>query len=303
MEKKQGIQSILLFVIMSAIVCGKRSFFEDLESAAGSPTASSPPPYKKFRCSSPARFTYSPPVQPSPVNQLKSLFPDMEIQLLEKALEEAGNDIGSAINRLHEVHLEGAKEKAGLTAEDKINMEKGATPIDGAATPFGEPKLQNNLLVDGAAWLVREMTSATSIDDANSRAARVLETIIVQTGAEVAEGFRKENMMQKEQIEALLKDNTILKRAVSIQHERQREYDERNGEVQQLKQLLAQYQEHERQRGYDERNGEVQQLKQLLAQYQEQLRTLEVRNYALTMHLRQAEQSSSIPGRFHPDVF
>lgn len=285
---------------MSAIVCGKRSFFEELESAAAS---SSPPPYKKFRCSSPGRFTYSPPVQPSPVNQLKSLFPDIEIQLIEKALEEAGNDIGSAINRLNEFHHEGLK-KSGLTDEERINLEKGSsTPLDVDATPFREPQLQNNLLVDGTAWLVKEMTSATSVDDANSRAARVLETIIVRVGGEVAEGFRKENMTQKEQIEALLKDNTILKRAVSIQHERQREYDERNGEVQQLKQLLAQYQEHEHQREHDERNGDVQQLKQLLSQYQEQIRTLEVRNYALTMHLRQAEQSSSIPGRFHPDVF
>lgn len=64
---------------MSAIVCGKRSFFEDLESAA---VSSSPPSYKKFRCSSPGRFTYSPPVQPNPVNQLKSLFPDVEIQVI-----------------------------------------------------------------------------------------------------------------------------------------------------------------------------------------------------------------------------
>lgn len=49
--------------------------------------------------------------------------------------------------------------------------------------------------------------------------------------------------MLKEQIEALLRDNAILKRAVSIQHERQKEYDESNQEVQQLKQLVAQYQE------------------------------------------------------------
>lgn len=47
----------------------------------------------------------------------------------------------------------------------------------------------------------------------------------------------------KEQIEVLLRENTILKRAVAIQHERQKEYDERNQEVQQLKQLIAQYQE------------------------------------------------------------
>lgn len=50
-------------------------------------------------------------------------------------------------------------------------------------------------------------------------------------------------MMLKEQIVVLLRDNTILKRAVSIQHERQKECDERNSEVQQLKQLLGQYQE------------------------------------------------------------
>lgn len=49
--------------------------------------------------------------------------------------------------------------------------------------------------------------------------------------------------MLKEHIEGLLRDNAILKRAVAIQHERQKENDERNQEVQQLKQLLGQYQE------------------------------------------------------------
>lgn len=38
----------------------------------------------------------------------------------------------------------------------------------------------------------------------------------------------------------LRKDDAILKRAVVIQHERQKEYDERSQEVQQLKQLIAQ---------------------------------------------------------------
>lgn len=69
---------------MSAIVCGKRSFFEDMDTAMSSPTSASAPAYKKFRCSSstsPVRFTYSPPVQTSPVDQLKALFPDMEIKV------------------------------------------------------------------------------------------------------------------------------------------------------------------------------------------------------------------------------
>jgi hypothetical protein len=47
----------------------------------------------------------------------------------------------------------------------------------------------------------------------------------------------------KEQFEAITRENTILKKAVAIQHERQKEHDGRNQEIQQLKQLVAQYQE------------------------------------------------------------
>lgn len=49
--------------------------------------------------------------------------------------------------------------------------------------------------------------------------------------------------MLKEQVEALLQENIILKRAVSIQHERQKESEERNQELQHLKQVVTQYQE------------------------------------------------------------
>lgn len=49
--------------------------------------------------------------------------------------------------------------------------------------------------------------------------------------------------MLKEQVEVLLKENTILKRAVAIQHDRQKEHDEKSQELQHLKQLVAQYQE------------------------------------------------------------
>ena len=49
--------------------------------------------------------------------------------------------------------------------------------------------------------------------------------------------------MLREQVEVLQRENSILKRAVAIQHERQKVYDERNQEVQHLKQLISQYQE------------------------------------------------------------
>ncbi|KAL4274174.1 hypothetical protein S83_005901 [Arachis hypogaea] len=41
----------------------------------------------------------------------------------------------------------------------------------------------------------------------------------------------------------------------------------------------------------------------LKEQIQEQMRTLEVNNYALAMHLKQAQQSNPFPGHFPPDVF
>lgn len=49
--------------------------------------------------------------------------------------------------------------------------------------------------------------------------------------------------MLKEQVEALIQENMILKRAVSIQHERQKEYEDRSQELHHLKQLVSQYQE------------------------------------------------------------
>ena len=53
----------------------------------------------------------------------------------------------------------------------------------------------------------------------------------------------QENTLLKEQLQCLLRDNHILKRAVAIQHERQVEHDNSSQELQQLKQLMAQYQE------------------------------------------------------------
>lgn len=50
-------------------------------------------------------------------------------------------------------------------------------------------------------------------------------------------------MMLKEQLEVLIQENSILKRAVSTQHERQKEYEDRGQELQHLKQLVGQYQE------------------------------------------------------------
>ncbi|KAB5551908.1 hypothetical protein DKX38_009219 [Salix brachista] len=294
---------------MSAIVCGKRSFFEEL-------TVSSPPVSKRIRCSSSSPVRFSPPrsntlaSNPASFNffsssasssstfieQLAAIFPDMDNQLLEKALEECGDDLDSAIRSLNELRLASVENFSSAVVKsdviDKANVPPqgtrrklfGLAPVDSEAHPTEDPSASAHLSMDGMEWVelfVREMTSASNIDDARARASRALEalekSICTRAGAETAKSFNQENMMLKEQMQALIQENTILKRAVSIQHERQKEFEESSQELQQLKQLVS--------------------------QYQDQLRTLEVNNYALTLHLKQAQQSSSMPGRFHPDVF
>ncbi|KAL1554836.1 hypothetical protein AAHA92_15349 [Salvia divinorum] len=291
---------------MSAVVCGKRSnIFEE--------SPSSPPVTKRIRwssSSSPGR-TFSPPraaassnyiSSTSAIDHLVALFPDMDKQelemctvgndrwiirpfylFLEKALEECGDDLDLAIKRLNDLQLSVAASSSDLTQD--IGNQFLAKVVNDAGPASGEePPGVNNRPVDGAEWvelLVREVLTAANVEDAKARLSQALEalekSICANATAEAAKSFQKENVVLKQHLEALLQENTILKRAVSIQHERQKEFEETGHELHQLKQLVS--------------------------QYQEQLRTLEVNNYALTMHLKQAQQSGSLPGRFHPDVF
>lgn len=254
---------------MAAIICRKRSLFEDLQSS--SPISASSPVSKKLRssCYSTSSILF---------DQLRSLFPDIHTQLLEKALEESGNDLDAAIRSLHELRIGYSDGKS-----DTEEIENGMKPTTGPAAQSEDPSAENNFLANGVEWVdcfVQEMMTATSIDDAWARATRLLQSlekcISSRADAEAAQNFHKENIILKAQIEMLRKDDAILKRAVVIQHERQKEYDERSQEVQQLKQLIA--------------------------QGKEQLRTLEMNNYALKTQLRQAQQSNSLLG-FKSDVF
>lgn len=159
------------------------------------------------------------------------------------------------------------------------------SPSNGVNLPSKEPEAQDTLPVDGAGWvelLVKEMSSATSIADAKSRAANILQNLekFISSRAgnnEALENANKENAMLKEQIEAVNRDNQVLKRAVAIQHERQKDYDDKNQEVEVLKPMVV--------------------------RYQEELRTLRVSNYGLSLQLRNAEQGRPISGRLNPDVY
>ncbi|KAH7286039.1 hypothetical protein KP509_33G056200 [Ceratopteris richardii] len=240
---------------MSAVVCGKRSLFEEIH----------PPVQKRLRCgggTSPVRFSslrsgsplgyceVGPSSSADPVDQvsqLRNLFPEMDGELIEKVLEASGNNLDSAIRSLNELRL------SSDVGDETVNL-----------------SVQKN----------EALGHEANLDDAKDRATRALEAfenaVIARSGC-VFQELQKENAVLKEQIHNLIKENHILKRAVAIQHERNAEHENCPQEMQRLKQLVA--------------------------QYQEQVRTLEVNNYALTLHLRKAQEGSSIPGRFHPDVF
>lgn len=53
----------------------------------------------------------------------------------------------------------------------------------------------------------------------------------------------QEKVAVQQQLEALIKDNTVLKRAVAIQHERQKAFEDANQQLELLKHLIPQYQE------------------------------------------------------------
>ncbi|KAH9625039.1 hypothetical protein KSS87_020792 [Heliosperma pusillum] len=238
---------------MSAIVCGKRNFFEDYTDYSSSSSSSPNPVSKRLRCASstsPVRFSLSSSssLRIGVFDRLKELFPLMDQELINKALEECGDDVDAAIKRLNELCL-GSSDGSASANHVKEQVGQGGSAIDGETVPNGEPSAQNGLPADGTQWVelfVREMTSATSVDDARARAARVLEALeksITANANAAGEKYHKENIMLKEQIEVLMRENSILKRAVQIQHERSKEFDDKNQEVEQLRHLLSQYQE------------------------------------------------------------
>ncbi|KAK4764775.1 hypothetical protein SAY86_025865 [Trapa natans] len=255
---------------MSAMVYGnKRALLEDQMDPQASAT---PPVSKRFRRCSPSSSSPSPIRFPAPTagpaDRILALFPHINPQVLERALQECGNDVDAAIKMLDGITMGFSVSNVNSTVNSGTCIEHAPSELHGHHTD----------LVEG---LVDEVVNSRSLEEARARATNALEVleqaVISRAGVETIEIINKENMKLKEQMAVYVHENTILKRAVAIQHERQKEYEVKNQELQHLKQLVP--------------------------QYQERIRVLEVNNYALTMHLRQAGQSNSWSGRINPDVF
>lgn len=247
---------------------------------------------KRIRLSDAAALlaTPSPPPQ-NPLDLLRARFPELDIELVQRVFETSGSNLDTAIKNLIEL-LSSSQGSQGRNLDSaSVNDSVPIAPDvllpsedSMAGSSSGRSDATSNLPVNRSGCvelLLKELTSASDLNDAKTRASRILELfekfVTDHTSHGALESLCKENEKWKEQVEVLLHENNILKRAVSIQHERQRTFDAQNEEVQQLRQMLS--------------------------QCKEQIRTLEMNNYTLGVHLKVAQQSSSFPGRHHPDFF
>ncbi|XWS59795.1 hypothetical protein CRYUN_Cryun08bG0152400 [Craigia yunnanensis] len=236
---------------MSAGVCGKRVGFEEI-------FGSSP---KRFRYSSFESPNPSSDARSRPEDPLFQMFPALDPELITTGLRNQSNKI------------EDPRESLNALSSD---LEERNKPHS-----FDSARIGNctDLPLEGtAAYLfVHEMMSATNIDDARGRAARILEAFEGSITANKRAAEEIEYTSLKEHLQSLLDNNQILRRAVAIQHERNLEQEGKEREVQHLKLTLS--------------------------QYLEQVRTLELNNYTLRLHLQRAQESSSIQGQFPPDIY
>ena len=121
--------------------------------------------------------------------------------------------------------------------------------------------------------LVSQLVSATSMEDAQCRAAGIVEAFGRSVCSRAAQLLGDKDRMLGTAMPHN-SDHSILKRAVVAQHRRRQEDEEKGRELQ----------------------GQI-------LQYREQVKRLEADKYALSVHLRNTAPGSSMPGNYHPEVF
>ncbi|KAK8512278.1 hypothetical protein V6N13_097071 [Hibiscus sabdariffa] len=242
---------------MSAGVCGKRVGFAEI-------FGSSP---KRFRCSS----FESPNPSSGPGSRpddLVSTFSAFDPELRTSVIQNHDNSDLEETNKQHNFD----SVRTGSCTDETATCSQ----ISGYNVEY------DRNAVDSPRWMdlfVQEMASATNMDNAKARAARILEAFEGSVVANKRAAEEIEHASLKEHLRSLRDNNQILRRAVAIQHERNVEQEGKEREVQQLKLTLS--------------------------QYIEQARTLELNNYTLRLHLQRSQQSScsSINEQFPPDIY
>ncbi|XP_020577847.1 uncharacterized protein LOC110022999 [Phalaenopsis equestris] len=268
---------------MTEGLCGKRLEFEE---TIGSPPSA--PSAKRSRFSnygSPIRIAEAGVAAEDKVSVLLRMFPSMDRKVVENVLNSHDSNIDDAIKNLHALCLgETSVRNEPVFVQSKEDGEEGVinaqSPVVNAAVLYNAESGLELKETHGSSWVdifVQEMMKAADWHDVRSQAMKILESFKQMIVVHSTSSKEQEIASLKEQLQFLLRDNQILKRAVAIQHAHNLESEEKLKEVQQLRNIIS--------------------------QYQEQVRTLELNNYTLKIHLQRAQEATSIPGRFHPDIF
>ncbi|XWS59797.1 hypothetical protein CRYUN_Cryun08bG0152400 [Craigia yunnanensis] len=231
---------------MSAGVCGKRVGFEEI-------FGSSP---KRFRYSSFESPNPSSDARSRPEDPLFQMFPALDPELITTGLRNQSNKIEDPRESLNALSSD-LEERNKPHSFDSARIGNCTDlPLEGTAacSQISEHKIEdvnnikqkfdNGTAINSPKWVdlfVHEMMSATNIDDARGRAARILEAFEGSITANKRAAEEIEYTSLKEHLQSLLDNNQILRRAVAIQHERNLEQEGKEREVQHLKLTLSQY--------------------------------------------------------------
>lgn len=240
------------------------------------PTASS------GRCS-PNAQAYT--VGHSTFTALRALFADMSDKVIADVLAEYGNNIDAAIKHLNSLRLSGVRanqcDNAAISEPEQSEQQQHrsaeqaqtATPV-----PASSLSVQDRSASEWVDLVVQQMAEASSVEDAKQRAASILQAFEQAAVRHSEKQGGPEGERSKLQVQELLKENQLLKRAVAIQNSRMQELGHKEQQLQQLRQLVE--------------------------GYQQKVQALETQNYSLALHLKQATDGVD-PFRSHknPDVF
>lgn len=292
---------------------GKRRYQDDGENSSNHQYSSG---HKARRLITAARRASAPahaPVKSSVIAGLRGLYPAMDEQTIAAVLADCGSNIDAAIRKLGQLQLEAEGETKAPTAQSSpvaisphistsvASLQPRSPPTAASDTKTGgssaaAPQLRSPLgesaqqqqqqqhepqaapqqqprTATPAEWveaLVQSMEQATDVPDARARAGAALQAFECAVRATMqAKEPLEDSLQSQQQLAALQRDNGILKRAVAIQNSRLQDLA---GVVQQSA----------------AKDVELTQLRNTAQQYHDRIQALELSNFTLAQHLRQA---------------
>lgn len=149
--------------------------------------------------------------------------PASPLQTVAAVLDECGSDIDQAIQRLNQLQIdqEHARRAAEGAAAGPAGPSGGSTPTKASRPASGDGGAAGGGSAPGPRsaeeWVdvvVSEMAAASDVQDARARAAGVLQAFQRAVLETTADSRRRELEPLKHKMGELIRDNTILKKAV-----------------------------------------------------------------------------------------